>query len=46
MPCFPYPEENKRSFMRFLLLLAALPLLAAEWRVMTFNVRYPNPSGA
>ena len=30
--------------MRFLLLLAALPLLAAELRVMTFNVRYPNPA--
>ena len=29
--------------MRFLLLFAALPLLAAELRVMTFNVRYPNP---
>lgn len=28
--------------MRFLLLLAALPLLAAELRVMTFNVRYPS----
>ena len=28
---------------RLAFLLCALPLLAAELRVMTFNVRYPNP---
>ena len=37
MPCFPYPEENKRSFMRFLL------LLAARRRVARDDVQRPLP---
>lgn len=36
--------HGTESMLRFLFLsLLALPLLAADLRVMTFNVRYPNP---